>query len=330
MVAMTLSLVSPSSGAVGPRVAVWIGGPADAQSTELGNRLKAELAIAGFDNVELDPNGPGDAASLEVAARNAGAFAAIAVVRKGDLDADVWVTDRVTGKAVLRRVHFPADSADAPAIFAIRAVELLHASLLELEEPQPPRGDVQPTPEVRQWVEPPTAKRPQVDYGAHAGIVVVGGPGGIPIRVAPALGIWWRPLQNWAGSFEGWGPAMSTVGVTSEGMARIDQEAVFASAQWHPLAARAVGPFARVGFGATRLGVSGHADAPYTSRSDQVWSALGVAGFGVTARASAIELGATLDTLWSTPRPAVVFSSRNVATASSPNLSAEIWVGLTW
>lgn len=328
MVLAALLVVLPA-GAARPRVAVWLGGPDDTQRTELSTRLRSELAIAGFDCVELGEVGDGSSASLESAARSAGAFAAIGVVRTGSLDADVWVTDRVTGKAVLRRVHFGADSADAAAIFAIRAVELLHASLLELAEPHPSRGELRPPPEIRRWVEPETKKAPEPQRDAYVAAVVLGGPGGLPVRIAPALGFSWRPLPSWEGGIEAWGPALSTVKAT-EGSARIDQEAALAFARFHPLGRVALGPFGRLGVGAARLGVHGDAEAPFTSQSNQVWAGLGLLGFGLRVQTGALGLTLGLDSLWSTPKSTVRFTDRTVASAGSPTLSLQIGAGLAW
>src|SRR5882724_11164477 len=105
--ALLIGLLSASSaGAALPRVALWVSGPSDRDRVELETRLRAELAIAGFESVALDAFAESDRASLERAARASGSFAAIAVVRRGKLNAEVWVADRVTGKTVLRTVRF--------------------------------------------------------------------------------------------------------------------------------------------------------------------------------------------------------------------------------
>src|SRR5262249_41171750 len=44
--------------------------------------------------------------------------------------ADVWVADRLTGKATVR--HIEGESGRDPSVLAVRAVEVLRASLLEL------------------------------------------------------------------------------------------------------------------------------------------------------------------------------------------------------
>lgn len=256
-------------------------------------------------------------------------MAAIGVVRKGSLDADVWVADRMTGKAVLRHVHFGADSSDAPAIFALRAVELLHASLLELEESHPSRGEVRPPPEIRRWVAPPPPREALLSREMHAGVQIVGGPGGVPVSLSPTLGFAWRPVASWAGGLELWGPAISHVD-GDEGSARIDQEATFAFVRFEPLGRSEFGPYVRAGIGAFRFGVTGQAVAPYTSQSNQSWSALGTAGIGLRIGSHTVEMITGLDTYWLSSRPDIEFAGRTVASAGRPSLGAHVELGVAW
>jgi hypothetical protein len=112
-------------------------------------RLEAELHALGFatKTVALENATP---KSLEGVARDARAAAAIHVARS-DQRAEVWVTDRVTGKILLREVTvLPGE--DVESVLAVRAVELLRASLLEIEAAHPTRGDVGVTDTVRNAV----------------------------------------------------------------------------------------------------------------------------------------------------------------------------------
>ena len=82
----------------------------------------------------------------EEAAR-AGAFAAVLVLPKGRGAAvDLMVVDRATRKTVVRTVEATAAPGDgAAAEVALRAVELLQASLLEASHP-PPAARALPAP----------------------------------------------------------------------------------------------------------------------------------------------------------------------------------------
>src|SRR6185503_17143823 len=102
-------------------------------------RLKGELISAGFETEILDGADAaggvaGDSrARLEQLAAQRGADAVVAIV--GDLSPDsveVWVVDKVTGKSVVRRVPFEPTAARASETLAIRAIELLRSSFLEI------------------------------------------------------------------------------------------------------------------------------------------------------------------------------------------------------
>lgn len=327
---MILLLVSSDAKAAAPRVALWLSGPADRQRMEIETRLRAELAIAGFESTMLDESISSERESLERAARSSGSFAAIAVVRRAGFDADMWVADRVTGKTAFRRVRFEAESADAAAIFAIRAVELLRASLLELTELHPSRGELPSTERMRAWIAPPHAKPEVPTYEAHVGAAAVASPGGIPAGAALALGFSWKPLPWWAGCIEGWGPVITHLG-NREGTATVDQEAALVFARLEPLRSRALEPFGRVGAGAYHLGAKGRASAPYESRYGQVWAAIGAVGLGLRSSGlRPLSIAASLDALFMAPRPGVKFANETIAVGGRPTLVGTVGVGLEW
>lgn len=330
-VTVMILLANSDAQAAAPRVALWLSGPADRQRMEIETRLRAELAIAGFESTILDESISSDRESLERAARSSGSFAAIAVVRRAGLDADMWVADRVTGKTAFRRVRFDAQSADAAAIFAIRAVELLRASLLELTELHPSRGELAPTDKMRDWIAPTHAKAPAATtYEVHVGAAAVAGPGGIPAGGALALGFSWKPLPWWAGCIEGWGPVIGHVG-NREGTATIDQEAALVLARLEPLRSPAVEPFGRLGVGAYHLGAEGHASPPYDGRYGQVWAAVGAVGLGLRSSGlRPLSIMASLDALFLAPRPGVKFANETIAVGGRPTLVGQIGVGLEW
>src|SRR5262249_41204308 len=113
------------------------------------------LEALGFQVVEMPvPSEAPAREALEAAARAAGAVAAVRLVPSPtDGGIEVWIVDRVTGKTVLREVVAPDVSAGGAAArastLAVRVVELLRASLLEMDAPHPSRGELPPTPELR-------------------------------------------------------------------------------------------------------------------------------------------------------------------------------------
>jgi len=114
-----------------------------------GLRIVAELESLRLTAIVVDPGeAPASRAALEASARRVGAIAAIRAV-SADGGAEVWIADRVTGKTVLRAVPAAPSAAEPDAALALRAVELLRASLLEAALPRAPQGEVPATPEIR-------------------------------------------------------------------------------------------------------------------------------------------------------------------------------------
>jgi hypothetical protein len=115
-----------------PRVAVQA--PPELRAT--CTRVRAELASRGFRAIVLEPPVPLDRATLEETAARLGAIAILSLA-PNERGVEIWATDRLTGKTVLRQID---GAGGDDAVLAHRAVEALRASLLELrlsEEPVP-------------------------------------------------------------------------------------------------------------------------------------------------------------------------------------------------
>ncbi|NUP08905.1 MAG: hypothetical protein HOW73_22890 [Polyangiaceae bacterium] len=126
-----------------PRIVVLT----DAKGAALAERMRAELGTMGFDaDVITDPADDDIAAELRDVALREDAIAAVRAVAKGET-LRLWLLDRSTGKTLSRELE-QASSGGHDRTLAIRAVELLRASLLELQLPDAPRGDVEPTPKL--------------------------------------------------------------------------------------------------------------------------------------------------------------------------------------
>jgi hypothetical protein len=99
----------------------------------------------------------------------------------------VCVVELVTGKAVLR--HLEVVSGLPPAQAALLAVELVHASLLEVRASHPSRGQVQPSKAVSKTVDQTLTRELEPWFGMRLGGAVLGSPGGISPNIASAAGI---------------------------------------------------------------------------------------------------------------------------------------------
>lgn len=98
-------------------------------------RVRGELRTRGFDAVVATEHVAAERVALEAFARERGAIAVL-LLRPSERGIEVWVVDRLTQKTVLREVVRTADD----ETLARRAVEVLRASLLEIELSAPTRA----------------------------------------------------------------------------------------------------------------------------------------------------------------------------------------------
>jgi len=138
--AALLSLVASSRAlAEGSRIVVIH--PAEEKDIlrEAAERLRAELVAGGYEVEMVDAENGADPTKTLEDPRLAAA-AALTIVPTGDGAAiDVFVADRATEKTLVRKVAVDAHSVPDPAkVLAVRAVELLHASLMEAGAPDGP------------------------------------------------------------------------------------------------------------------------------------------------------------------------------------------------
>ncbi len=297
-------------------------------------RLRGELIAAGFqaDVVEL-PLGADVRASLErLAPPNAGGqapTALVAVVASADPStAELWVIDRVTGKTVVRRVSAPAaEPARVAEILAVRAVELLRASFLELAI-APPTEAAAPTPAapaVERWATAPLEERDWT-WAIEAGGGTAAAPGGpwnafLPVaRLEHAFG---RRACVRVG-FAGLGTADRVS--APNGSADLTQTVLLAEMLFRFRRGRRLQPLISAGAGALRLAVDAHETAPYQSVGGTRWGAAGDIGLGlrVPLRRGRFEIGAEVHALLAQPYPTAQYFGQEIARAGRPTLLATL------
>jgi hypothetical protein len=149
----------------------------DERAGALATRVAAELETLGFS--VLSQTREPKPAELASEARRAGAFAAIGIGPTAEGSVEITVLDRVTGKT-LRRELLGRSLSDPTTreLTALRASELLRASLMEIEAPHPPRGDLPPSPAIaRVATAPETVRRPDrsLRLGAESGVLLAPG-----------------------------------------------------------------------------------------------------------------------------------------------------------
>ena len=276
--------------------------------SEAFNRLRAELTLQGFEAtiVERDASASSPEELAELAKKD-GAFAGISLTRRvGTPAAEVCIADRVTGKTSLRTLAL-SQAPDAPSVLAIRAADLLRASLREFppDEPPPPEVvgvDSKPVPvAVQRWaLQPPARLRLDV-RAALLGVTQGFGPG-----YAPSLALSYRVLDRVSVGVLVAGPALGASYKTSLGAASVRQELALARILGAALQSPSFELRPTLEAGIYRLDARGEVEPPLAARSAQVTSFAGGVGLEVAWRLShALLVGAEISALELSPRPAI-------------------------
>jgi hypothetical protein len=284
-----LLLAASVSAAETPPARVALVRPAhpDAATQEAATRVQAELLAAGFVVVLVDA-APGDDARAQIAtdAEPARPVAAVAIVHADHrVAADVWIADRASRETTVRRVDVGATAESSrPAALAIRAVELLRASLLEIEvaRARPAAPQVSPAPAATASPASPPAVLPP-DRSTHRallagpslelGLSALYGLGDTGGRLAPTLRFTYGAPMGLAGR------------VTLMGPTATDQLGIVELAYGFDRSFRRIAPVVSLGAGAahTHLADSGQR-APQVRA--EAWSGVLAAAAGVAARPS--------------------------------------------
>jgi len=324
----------------GPRVVVVDDG--DRGTRVATERLRGELAAAGFDVAPRAPRGADAREDVE----GDDAIATVRLVRNPQTHGtEMWVSDRLTGKTLVRRVN--ADPERAPRLVALRGVELLRASLLELAAPphddappQTPALAQPPPPEVARLVAPvppaiaPAPARPEAPapvstaharwvgrVAIEAGVTVLASTDHLGPAAAPSLGLWVALPASFAVRVQLVGPALTTGLVNAAGSAEVRQELASIDLAWAPELHGPVSPFLALGAGPYHLHVQGTASAPFHSAASDDWAAAFAGGLGVAIRlAPQVAIAAEARAVALTPHPTVSIGSERVASAGSPSL----------
>ncbi|HLK35964.1 MAG TPA: hypothetical protein VKU41_04375 [Polyangiaceae bacterium] len=295
---------------------------------EANTRLRAELLGAGFDVVEVD-RPPGDGRSeVDDADESTPSFATVAINRAPNgAFADVWISDHVTRKTVVRRLEV-GSAADATAVLAIRALELLRASLLEVVAQPPPSSPPAPAPpDVARWVAPampPPPRRPVLRGTAvGVGVLTLHGLGGIGLAAGPMASL-----------SRGLGPMFVRLTVAdllvgpevdaAAGSATVRQELGALTVGWAS-EPKPIGVQAWMGAGGFDLQAQGSAAPPYRPTTGVVGSFLWTAGVGGVAQIGArFALTADVSAVFLDPKPVVVIAGRDAGGAGAPSVGASV------
>ena len=289
-------LVGRTARADPSRVRVVRASDADTAVREATTRLEAELVAAGFvvdleEQTATDPRG-------EVESGGAPSYASIAVLQSGsDAVADVWVVDQLSGKTLIRRVDAGAEPGPTRArTLAIRAVELLRASLLAIgERPREAKPASHTVPvDVAHRIEPIVVPRHafaawSVEIGAAMSLTKGFGPAvGPSAWISRSVATDWIVGARWIGPTSA--PELRSPVASADGrqmMLLAEVRRTFGNGRLTPLVT--------VGLGAVDTSVSGHAASPLQAHTEHALSAAFHASLGLHLRIVE-RVGIALDT----------------------------------
>lgn len=345
------ALGGASTAAAATRVALVRPARASPTVSEALARIEGELAADGFEVVLVDPPDDSKGAPSE-AAPDDGAQASISfAVDTAARTAELRVVDRLTNKAVVRKTPVDETNASRAAeVLAVRAVELLRASLLELmieAEPPPPTTTPAAAPsrsagapgeadrrQARVWAakalpqapdprSPSVSLRREPEWSFEAGAGVLTSTGGVgPAVLSVVRGRYWFGQELTVRvSLAGLGTQPRVDSATGRGSATVAQDLGLVELVARPWPRALVRPTFSLGAGAAYTSVDGQPAAPYVARHTSEWSAAGDAGVGAELGlgdrfAVALEVHALL----ALPYPVVRFLDDEAARAGDPSI----------
>jgi hypothetical protein len=283
---------------------------ADPALSQAFGRLKGELLTYDFEVVvleafEITPS----PRELARAAEQSQAVASISLVRsEGLATADVWISDRVTGKTTMRTIA-TAEGREASSVLAVRAVDLLRTSLRELapgERPAPEVVGARPErapPHVREWATGEPARRL---WSVEAAFVLQSTLSSLGAVYGPGISLGANPFERVGFAIGFQGPLSGARASVNGATVSLENQQVFAEVRYRPVARPRWSLEATGAVGAHRLEVEGAARAPFAGRSDAALTALAAAGIGVEVRVlSSALLVASGRAVFLAPRPVV-------------------------
>lgn len=284
--------------------------------------LTAELRAMGFEVVEVDAEDaaardlPREIERVSTRLQPVATFAFVPVV--GGTTVELWLQDRLTGKLVIRRVEVTSGPG-AAADLAVKAVELLRGSLLEVKVQHHASPDPvsQPPGDVRPFVA--TADRPSYfaeRFGISAGVTALRNLD-LAAAYAPALRVSWGLPSGYLFRLTATGFGSSPTLYAVEGQAQTDQTVVLAEALHAFRPGARLQPFAGVAAGFQRVYSSGTGvSSLFPNDSGTTESAVAglTGGLGIRL-VSRLALVLDLDAFVSLPRTTILIATRPVGRA---------------
>jgi hypothetical protein len=300
--------------------------PPDPNLAEAYLRMHGELTAAGFDvkpaaalqNVE-------PAKALAKAAEEHGPAAVVGIFENSSGGLEFWVLDVRSGRTAVKKIERGAESARAPEILAISAVELLLASLSELEvKPRPlasasaSASSVPPPPLAES---PPNDRANEPHFGVELGLGSAWAAGGAGVAWLPVARLQWAPTPPLRVRLTGFGLGSHPEISAPEGTARTTQAIGLAEAVFRPWELASICPQFSLGAGAYYFQIEGRSLQGVEQATASRWSAAVDAGAELAWRQRyRLELVFGAHALLAQPYPSVRFFDTQRATAGRPTV----------
>jgi hypothetical protein len=293
-------------------------------------RIRGELLSAGFAVEIVDGVDANSRDALEGLAEQRRADAAVAIVGNAAPNSvEAWVVDRLTGKSVMRRLPFEPQSDRAPQTLAIRAIELLRSSFLEINLTPEERAAAEVPPEVERLVGVDVTPRRPEHFGIEIGAAGLLGPGGVGPSLLPVLLFDVALGQHFfvQATLAGLG-TRPRVAKTDVGSAEVAQQLGLLGLGYRFRPGERWQPFVALSAGALYTSVEGRADSPNRGLSAHQWSLLMDAGAGCWLRLrDRFHLALAAHLQAAQPYPSIRFLESDVAMSGRPTIFVTLTAG---
>jgi hypothetical protein len=231
---------------------------------------------------------------------------------------------------VVRRVPFEPASAGASKTLAIRAIELLRSSFLEIDLAARDRQSAvaPPPPAVVHFVEAERLAQHPERFGFEVGGAAVVSLGGVGPAVLPLVRFGWSPRPWFVAQVTAAGLGTRPTVDGQAGSAQVAQAYGLLGGSLRFRAGARLHPIAALAAGVLHTSVEGRADAPNQSHVVAQWSLLVDASAGAVLRLpDRFTISLAVHAQLAEPYVAVRFLGSEVATSARPNLLLTLTIG---
>lgn len=305
------------------------------QTSEALTFLHGELASIGLEDSTIEGSGSSGVATadarqwLEQLAEERHALAVLDI-QGDDYAVDVWVR-KSPGRFEVTRVTVEPDTANASARLAIRAIEALRASLIEIDLAARYRQEQRNTKASAarapaRHADNAATRAPRI--GLQMGAALLMSPGGVDPSILPTLRVSWAmvPSLHLHGEVAAFGTRPSVT--TAVGSARIEREFAVVGGAYRLWSNHQGWPFVSLAVGAQHTSTDGLPGQGMNAHSVDQWSLLADAGLGTLLRIYRnYHLSMSGHVQWAQPYVAIHFGDSTAATTARPNLLVALGVG---